>query len=129
MPAASPEDTLPFLLDEDPSRGSSKHGSQGGSSAQGRMAMPLPQLQQPAQQLQPSLQQLQDQQVLVQQRRAWSVDPQQAMQVYLCSARFPILYQFHALWIHVRILTCCPLQEQFILPWCSALSVSSDNIS
>ncbi len=49
MPAASPEDNLPFLLDEDPSRGSSRHGSQAGSSMHGATAMQLPQQQQPAQ--------------------------------------------------------------------------------
>ena len=46
MPAASPEDNLPFLLDEDPSRGSSRHGSQAGSSMHGATAMQLPQQQQ-----------------------------------------------------------------------------------
>ena len=107
MPAASPEDTLPFLLDEDPSRGSSKHGSQGGSSAQGRMAMPLPQLQQPAQQLQPSLQQPQDQQALLQQRRAWSIDPQQAMQVYFALLGFQssINSMLCDSWTHLDLLS------------------------
>lgn len=76
MPAASPEDNLPFLLDEDPSRGSSKHGSQAGSSVHGAPAVPLLQEQQPAQQLR------QEQHNLQQPRRAWSVDPQPGLQVW-----------------------------------------------
>ena len=75
MPAASPEDNLPFLLDEDPSRGSSRAGSQGGSSVHAAAALQLPQQQHLAQQPQPAPQQLQ------QQRRAWSTDLQPGMQV------------------------------------------------
>ena len=71
MPVASLEDNLPFLLDEDPSRGSSKHGSQAGSSVHGPAAVQQPQQQQPAQ----------EQKSLQQPRRAWSVDPQPGMQV------------------------------------------------
>ena len=76
MPAASPEDNLPFLLDEDPSRGSSKAGSQAGSSLHGPAPAQLPQQQQSAQQ--PQL----EQQSLQQARRAWSTDPQPGMQVW-----------------------------------------------
>ena len=75
MPAASLEDNLPFLLDEDPSRGSSKHGSQAGSSVHAPAAVQLPQQQHPA--LQPQ----QEQKSLQQPRRAWSVDPPPGMQV------------------------------------------------
>ncbi len=79
MPAASPEDNLPFLLDEDPSRGSSKHGSQAGSSVHGAAAMQPPQHQH----AQHSLQQpRQEQQSLQHPRRAWSIDPQPGMQVF-----------------------------------------------
>ena len=75
MPAASPEDNLPFLLDEDPSRGSSRHGSQAGSSVHGAPAAPLPQQPQLAQQLRQEPHSLQP-------RRAWSVDPQPGLQVW-----------------------------------------------
>lgn len=85
MPAPSPEEQLPFLLDEDPSRGSSKHSnmnSQAGSSVNAQMGPPQQQQYQQQQVVQPSLQQQeQERQGLAQQRRAWSIDPQQALQV------------------------------------------------
>ena len=87
MPAPSPEEQLPFLLDEDPSRGSSKHSnmnSQAGSSVNAQMGLSQQQQYQQQQAVQPSLQQQQQEQErqgLAQQRRAWSMDPQQALQV------------------------------------------------
>ena len=84
LPRPSPDENLPFLLDEDPSRGSSKQGSQTGSSAHvAQLPGPLPgqagpQLQQP----QPSLHREPERPGMIQQKRAWSLEAKQALQVH-----------------------------------------------
>ena len=83
LPRASPDDSLPFLLDEDPSRGSSKQGSQTGSSAHNaQLPGPLPRQAGPQQQPpQPSLHREPERLGTIQQKRTWSLEAKQALQV------------------------------------------------
>lgn len=84
LPRPSPDDNLPFLLDEDPSRGSSKQGSQTGSSAHNAQLLgPLPGQAGPQQQPpQPSVHREPERLGMIQQKRAWSLEAKQALQVH-----------------------------------------------
>ena len=84
LPRPSPDDNLPFLLDEDPSRGSSKQGSQTGFSAHNAQQLgPLPGQAGPQQQPpQPSVHREPERLGMIQQKRAWSLEAKQALQVH-----------------------------------------------